>query len=98
MGAKGCYFFNGKEEGHVTGYKVEVEDTTGAGDGFMAGFLFRFVSEKIKEPENLSKEQLIEIVKFSNAVGALVSTQKGAIQAMPDLRQVKLFVSTNKSN
>jgi sugar/nucleoside kinase (ribokinase family) len=98
LGDKGSYFNNGKEDGLVSGYRVAVEDTTGAGDGFMAGVLYKIISESINEPANLSKDQIVEIVKFANAVGAIVTTRKGAIKAMPGLNEVKQLITSGRES
>ena len=39
MGARGCYYEGPRGRGYVPGEVVSVVDTTGAGDGFMAGVL-----------------------------------------------------------
>ncbi len=39
MGEKGSYVTNGKEEYYIPIFPVEVKDTTGAGDAYVAGFL-----------------------------------------------------------
>jgi len=38
-GVEGCYLYKDNEILHIPIYKVEVKDTSGAGDAFMAGFL-----------------------------------------------------------
>lgn len=43
-GDKGCYFLTEDQKGHITAPKVPALDTTGAGDGFCAGFISKFVS------------------------------------------------------
>lgn len=43
-GRNGCYFIAKNNKGHITAPKVPVLDTTGAGDGFCAGFISKYVS------------------------------------------------------
>ena len=43
-GERGCYYFAGGHQGHVPAPKTSVIDTTGAGDGFCAGFISEFLS------------------------------------------------------
>ena len=72
-----------KWESH--GYKDKVQDTTGAGDGFIGGFLYKLL-EAGASPENLEsilEEKRDEILNFANASGALTATGKGAISALP---------------
>ncbi len=63
-----------KHDGHT----VEPVDTTGAGDGFVAGLLTQLV-----ERGEAWRDHLPEILCFANAVGALATTQRGAIPALP---------------
>lgn len=44
QGAKGCSFVTRNQIGQVPGYPVPVIDTTGAGDGFVAGLLVRLLA------------------------------------------------------
>jgi sugar/nucleoside kinase (ribokinase family) len=39
LGAEGCYALSDEFTGEVPAFKVEVVDTTGAGDAFAAGFI-----------------------------------------------------------
>lgn len=49
------------------GYKVNVVDTVGAGDAFLAGFIFKY----------LMGEPIVNILTFACATGALVASKKG---------------------
>lgn len=46
MGAEGCWVADDKERHFVPSRKVEVKDTTGAGDAFWAGYLTAVIDEK----------------------------------------------------
>lgn len=68
-GAKGAaYLGPGMEWAEHPGFKVEVEDTIGAGDSFLAAFLSEWILGK--KPE--------DCLSFACALGALVAAQKGA--------------------
>lgn len=62
-------------------FKVDVVDTTGAGDGFLGGFLSVFM-EKNKALKELSTDDLSECMITANACGAFATTQKGAIGSL----------------
>ena len=38
-GSKGCYFFSPRDRGQIPSRQINVVDSTGAGDGFCAGFI-----------------------------------------------------------
>jgi fructokinase len=88
LGPEGCYYRKGHETGHKKGYEVTAVDTTGAGDSFLAGILYQILHCE-KELSELSLKDLESMVDFANAVGALTTTKKGAIPAMPSLEDIK---------
>ncbi|WP_404332540.1 carbohydrate kinase [Mesobacillus maritimus] len=79
------------------GYSVEVKDTTGAGDAFIGGLLFKLL-EMSANPSNV--EELLrlnheEVLRFANASGALTTTGKGAISALPTKEEIELLIAQN---
>ncbi len=92
-GPAGCYFTDGTDSGHVPGYQVEVVDTTGAGDGFVAALLSEMLRD-IQEPLDIDRVpsgRFAEICDFANAVGALTCTKVGAIPALPTRAEALRF-------
>ncbi|XP_061987686.1 probable fructokinase-5 [Populus nigra] len=79
-GEKGCRYFTKSFKGRVPGFSVKVVDTTGAGDAFV-GSLLLSVAKDTSIFEN--EEKLREALSFANACGAICTTQKGAIPALP---------------
>ena len=79
---------------HYKGEMVEVPaflqkntiDTTGAGDTF-GGCILHFICEY--GLENLTKEQLKEMLCFANAAAAIVTTRKGALGVMPAKEEIE---------
>jgi fructokinase len=70
-----------ENEGRVSPFPVEVKDTTGAGDAFLAGFIHQLCQQGIQD---LSDPQVAQnIVKYACAVGGLTTTALGAIAAQP---------------
>ncbi len=93
-GAEGCAYCLNENEGILPGFAVEVEDTTGAGDGFVAGFLAQLCHYGIP---TLSDPAIArQIVNYANAVGAMVTTNAGAIAPQPTANEVEAFFYLNE--
>lgn len=89
-GAKGCAYYVAGNEGRVPALPVEVEDTTGAGDGFLAGVVHQLATHglaKIDHPDYAR-----QMVTYGNAVGGLTTTRAGAIAAQPTRAEVEAFL------
>lgn len=71
------------------GFKCETIETTGAGDTF-CGSSLNYILEH--DFENLTEEQLAEMLTFANAAAAIVTTRKGAIRAMPEKEEVEKLI------
>ncbi len=93
-GREGCYFATTKERGYVPGYRVATVDTTGAGDGFVAGLLAGLLEIGFQLD---SSESLFDVLRLANAVGALTTTKRGAIPALPTREKVLRFIETSSS-
>ncbi|MBU3113083.1 carbohydrate kinase family protein [Clostridium lacusfryxellense] len=74
----------------VPGYSVSVVDTTGAGDAFIGSFIYK-ISTSNHGISCITNENMKEILSFSNAVAALTTTRKGAINAIPSREVVEKF-------
>jgi fructokinase len=89
LGKDGCAYFTPTYQGRVSGFPVKPVDTTGAGDGFVAGLLRGLLIY----PDALADENALRTVcRFANAVGALTTKQRGAIPALPTLPDVETFL------
>lgn len=83
-----AYYKNIRVE--VPGFCQEnVVDTTGAGDTF-CGCVLNYVLEK--GIEDLTEENLKEMLIFSNAGASLVTTKKGAIRSMPEKTEIDSMI------
>ncbi|MCM3728126.1 carbohydrate kinase [Neobacillus cucumis] len=87
MGGEGCFYRLGEKVGKCSGYEVVSNDTTGAGDAFLAGVLYQIL-EYNRSLSELTLNDVKQIVLFANAVGALATTKKGAIPAMPLIEEI----------
>jgi len=83
LGASGSYCRAGEITAAHAGYSVEIKDTTGAGDAFLAGILYGLLTRLAVGQKEWTQEQLGTILAFANAMGALAATGKGAIPSMP---------------
>ncbi len=95
LAAKGAYAFVNDKDYFSPAYDVKTVDTTGAGDSFLAGFLYSLL--KFDRPANmLSDEEISHALDFANATGSLVTTKKGAIPAIPTLEEIHLCMKNTK--
>ncbi|XP_042013776.1 fructokinase-2-like [Salvia splendens] len=93
LGEKGCNYYAKNFKGHVAGYGVHAVDTTGAGDSFVGAILAKIVDDlSIIQDE----AKLKEVLKYACACGAITTTQKGAIPALPTPAAVLQLLKTGK--
>jgi len=87
-GAEGCFFMNGRAQGHVPSLQgIKVVDTTGAGDIFGGSAVWKLLQTD-KSPEELSKEELTDVVRFACAAAGLSTTKHGGISSVPEYTDV----------
>lgn len=94
-GEKGCAYCLSGAEGKLPAFQMEVEDTTGAGDSFLAGFLHQLCKHGIQRLSDPSFAT--EVVTYASAVGALTTTRAGAIAAQPTAAEVAAFLYLKQS-
>ncbi|RHR21898.1 carbohydrate kinase [Clostridium sp. AF19-22AC] len=68
-----------------SGFTMNTIETTGAGDTFCGSSLNYILEHGI---DNLTEEELGEMLTFANAAAAVITTRKGAIRAMPEKEEV----------
>lgn len=74
----------------VPGFMQEnVVDTTGAGDTFCGSVLNYVLDHGM---ENLTEENLKEMLTFANAAASLITTKKGAIRSMPEVSEIEALL------
>ena len=61
-------------------------ETTGAGDTFGACCLHHILKYGL---DNLTKQQLKEMLTFANAAASIITTRKGALRVMPSLEEIQ---------
>ena len=73
LGAQGCYVTDGDENHLIKPFKVDVIDSTGAGDAFCAGFIYGMINNKT----------LRECGILGNFVASRTLTRMGARNGLP---------------
>lgn len=87
-GADGCYVSNGNACGHVPSLSgIRVVDTTGAGDIFGGSAVWKLL-QLGKRPEDLSAEEMIDVVRFACTAAGLSTTKPGGVSSVPSLADV----------
>jgi fructokinase len=94
LGPNGCFYRNKNVYGSKEGFQVNVVDTTGAGDAFVGGVLYKIL-EMNKPLDRLNEADFNEMVTFANAAGALTTEGKGGIPSIPTMEQVETFLKKN---
>jgi fructokinase len=93
-GEHGCAYCLGENEGKIPAFSMSVVDTTGAGDGFLAGFIYQLQQVGIKNLKDA--ETAKRIVTYASAVGALTTIKPGAIASQPTAAEVDAFLSSHQ--
>lgn len=89
-GQRGCSYSLGEFQGKIPAFAVNVVDTTGAGDAFVAGFvhqIYQYGIRGLNHPETIQK-----MITYASAVGALTVTKPGAMAAQPTATEVEAFL------
>lgn len=98
LDAAGSWFRAGRATGLVPSFNVRAVDSTGCGDGFMAGALSRLVGGDRGWRKRLNADGLRDATRYGNAVGGLTATRHGAMVALPTAAEVgALLTSTGET-
>ncbi|MDB9318173.1 carbohydrate kinase family protein [Nodularia spumigena] len=92
-GEHGCTYCLGENEGHLPSYRIDVVDTTGAGDSFLAGFIHQLSIHGIQGLQDA--ETAKKVVAYANAVGALTTIKAGAIASQPTAAEIDAFLASH---
>lgn len=85
-GDRGSYVINDEKPFHVPACKVDVVDTTAAGDSFIAAF----VMATAKGLDDM------EAARFATKVSGVVVTREGAQSSLPTLEEVESYYKKSK--
>jgi fructokinase len=91
LGGEGCFYRTADFNGRVGSFPVEVKDTIGAGDGFMAGLLDGLRRGNF----DFDDEAMIrQACRQATAVGAISTTRPGGIPSFPNRAEVDQLLAT----
>lgn len=98
-GAGAMRWFTPARQGRLPAFRVDVIDTTAAGDAFTGGLLYGLVAAGI-EADSLpvlvdDDAQRNALLRFAAACGALAVTRTGSFAAMPTLIEVNSFLESH---
>jgi fructokinase len=88
QGEKGCNYWIEGHVGEMPAFAMDVEDTTGAGDAFLAGFLH----QHIHKLDTFTESQAQTAIRYASAAGALTTLKRGAIAALPTPEELAAFL------
>lgn len=88
-GEEGCNYYINSVSGTCPSFRVNVVDTTGAGDSFMAGFLHQYLTSNMIG----TATEVHRWVQFACAIGALCTAVPGAISAKTTVAKAKEFLN-----
>lgn len=89
QGEKGCKYWIAGNVGECPAFTMDVEDTTGAGDAFLAGFLHQYCHHR----DRFSDAAFVQsAIRYASASGALTTLKPGAIAALPTSEELTAFL------
>jgi ribokinase len=94
LGSRGALIVTKTETIQVESFKVNVVDTTAAGDAFIGGFAYKLMEagRPPREGQELIRG-LHKAVRYGCACGALAATKFGAQPSLPTKEEVEKFIS-----
>jgi sugar/nucleoside kinase (ribokinase family) len=94
-GPGGAELFTGEHHVTISGFPVDVVDTVGSGDAFMASFLAGLIEAGMKAPDRST----LEVIGLrACAAGAVMATVAGALENMPTRADVDRLLRSAAAN
>jgi fructokinase len=95
-GERATRWFTPSAGGERSTFPVRAIDTTGAGDAFVGGCLYRFAQAGLDAATFAAfvadADRLDATLRFASACGALAVTRAGSFAAMPALAEIEAFL------
>jgi fructokinase len=89
-GKNGVSLYTKKGIYDVPGFKIDVKDTTGAGDAWIGAFLSKIALDEVHEGNET--ELMPAYLIYANAAAALTTSKLGAISALPTQKEIDDFI------
>ena len=91
-GGNGAYAFNDTNVMYYPAYKMNVIDTTGAGDAFYGAALYHLKDYTLAQMRKLDGDTLEKILMIATASGGLTTENYGGIPAIPSRSAIENFL------
>jgi len=88
LGSHGALIVNRSQVTHVDAYRVDIVDTTAAGDAFIGGFAAKLLESDVQH----QAPALQKAVQYGCACGALAATKFGAQPSLPTKEEVEKLI------
>lgn len=89
MGGDGTRIFFRKTVINIEACKVDVKDTTGAGDAFWGGFLGSLLRQGVKCTDDITEDVLRTAGRYGAVSGGLCVSKPGGIPAIPTIDEIE---------
>ncbi|MCS7030958.1 MAG: carbohydrate kinase [Gloeomargarita sp. SKYG116] len=93
QGMHGCDYCIGPHQGHYPAFPVQAVDTTGAGDAFVAGWLYQWIAQGDDFMNDVVQHH--HALRWASAVAAISTTAPGAITQAPTPEKVQQFLTAH---
>lgn len=78
----------------VASYKVDVVDTTGAGDTFIGAFLYQLLKNNNLDLKAINQNEYYKYLDFASLYAGYITTQKGALASLASMETINEFKKT----
>lgn len=96
MGSRGSRIYTNRFTAEQAGMKVDLADSIGCGDAYIAGFLYKLLESNLNL-EVMTSAEAADCALFADCVAALTATKHGALSALPQADEVQELYLSRKA-